>query len=400
MDCEIKLCLVIIFLFSSAMNCVVGEPQVPCLFIFGDSLSDSGNNNDLATDAKVNYKPYGIDFPSGPTGRFTNGRTSVDILGDLLGFDHYIPPYANTNGADIVQGVNYASGAAGIRNETGTHLGQDISMGLQLEHHRDIVSQIAKKLGSEKVRQHLNKCLYYVNIGSNDYLNNYFLPQHYPSNGKYNADQYAVALVNEHSTYLKALYELGARKFSLIGLSLIGCIPHVKNGLLCVEEYNKAALLFNNKLKSVVDRFNKELPDAKFILINTAIITYNSLNQDMKMLSCCKLGSSGQCIPSEEPCQNTNLNPYFDELHPSEVVNMVGANMAYISNMNILTCCKVGSNGQCIPNEEPCMFRHLHPFFDEFHPTEVLNKVLANMAYKTPIPAFAHPMDISHLVKL
>lgn len=157
--------------------------------------------------------------------------------------------------------------------------GQDISMGLQLEHHRDIVSQIAKKLGSEKVKQHLNKCLYYVNIGSNDYLNNYFLPQHYPSNGKYNADQYAVALVNEHSTYLKALYELGARKFSLIGLSLIGCIPHVKNGLLCVEEYNKAALLFNNKLKSVVDRFNKELPDAKFILINTAIITYNSLKQ-------------------------------------------------------------------------------------------------------------------------
>jgi len=39
-----------------------------------------------------------------------------------LGFDHFIPPYANTLGADIVQGVNYASGAAGIRNETGTHL--------------------------------------------------------------------------------------------------------------------------------------------------------------------------------------------------------------------------------------------------------------------------------------
>ncbi|KAI5384834.1 hypothetical protein KIW84_071714 [Lathyrus oleraceus] len=267
---------------------------------------------------------------------------------DLLGFDHYIPPYANTNGTDIAQGVNYASGAAGIRNETGTHMGQDISMGLQLEHHRDIVSQIAKKLGSEKVQQHLNKCLYYVNIGSNDYLNNYFLPQHYPTNGKYNADQYAVALIQEHLTYLKALYELGARKFSLFGLSLIGCIPHGKNDSLCVEEHNRAALLFNNKLKSVVDRFNKEFPDAKFIFINTAIITENSLKQDMK----------------------------------------------------ILTCCKVGSNGQCIPNEEPCQNRNLHPFFDEFHPSEVVNKVLANMAYNAPVPAFAHPMDISHLVKL
>ncbi|CAL5214242.1 unnamed protein product [Lathyrus oleraceus] len=348
MDCETTIWMVVLFLFSSAMYCVVGEPQVPCLFIFGDSLSDSGNNNDLATDAKANYKPYGIDFPDGPTGRFTNGLTSVDIISDLLGFDHYIPPYANTNGTDIVQGVNYASGAAGIRNETGTHMGQDISMGLQLEHHRDIVAQIAKKLGSDKVQQHLNKCLYFVDIGSNDYLNNYFLPQYYPTNGKYNADQYAVALIQEHLTYLKALYELGARKFSLIGLSLIGCIPHGKNDSLCVEEHNRAALLFNNKLKSVVDRFNKEFSDAKFIFINTAIITENSLKQDMK----------------------------------------------------ILTCCKVGSNGQCIPNEEPCQNRNLHPFFDEFHPSEVVNKVLANMAYNAPVPAFAHPMDISHLVKL
>ncbi|XP_058735806.1 GDSL esterase/lipase At1g29670-like [Vicia villosa] len=400
MDSEIKLWLVILILFSSAIYSVVGVPQVPCLFIFGDSLSDNGNNNDLVTDAKVNYKPYGIDFPSGPTGRFTNGRTSVDIIGDLLGFDHYIPPYANSNGTYIVEGVNYASGAAGIRNETGTHLGTDISMGLQLEHHKDIVSQIATKLGStDKVQQHLNKCLYYVNIGSNDYLNNYFLPQHYPTNGKYNINQYAVALIQEHASYLKALYELGARKFSLIGLSLIGCIPHVKKGSLCSEEHNKAALLFNNKLKSLVDRFNKEFSDAKFIFINTAIMTYNSLKQDMKTLTCCKMGSSGECISNEESCQDKNFHPFFDEFLPSEVVNIPTANMAY-KGMEISKCCKVGSNGQCIPNEEPCKFRNLHPFFDEFHPTEVVNKVVANMAYKAPVPACAHPMDISHLVKL
>lgn len=60
---------------------VHGEPQVPCYFIFGDSLVDSGNNNNLATMAKVDYLPYGIDFPGGPTGRFCNGRTTADIIG-------------------------------------------------------------------------------------------------------------------------------------------------------------------------------------------------------------------------------------------------------------------------------------------------------------------------------
>ena len=56
------------------------QASPPCFFIFGDSLSDSGNNNPLATVAKFNYLPYGVDFPSGPTGRPTNGRTVPDFL--------------------------------------------------------------------------------------------------------------------------------------------------------------------------------------------------------------------------------------------------------------------------------------------------------------------------------
>ena len=55
--------------------------QVPCFFIFGDSLVDNGNNNGLITLARANYRPYGIDFPQGTSGRFTNGRTFVDALG-------------------------------------------------------------------------------------------------------------------------------------------------------------------------------------------------------------------------------------------------------------------------------------------------------------------------------
>ena len=68
-------------LLSNLQNWVNAEPQLPCYFIFGDSLSDSGNNNNLDTLAKVNYPPYGIDFPRGPTGRFSNGRNMQDIIG-------------------------------------------------------------------------------------------------------------------------------------------------------------------------------------------------------------------------------------------------------------------------------------------------------------------------------
>lgn len=61
---------------------VNGDPLVPCYFIFGDSLVDNGNNNNIASLARANYLPYGIDFPAGPTGRFSNGKTTVDVIGN------------------------------------------------------------------------------------------------------------------------------------------------------------------------------------------------------------------------------------------------------------------------------------------------------------------------------
>lgn len=55
--------------------------DLPALFVFGDSLIDSGNNNFLPTIIKANYFPYGIDFDGNPNGRVTNGRTVVDFIG-------------------------------------------------------------------------------------------------------------------------------------------------------------------------------------------------------------------------------------------------------------------------------------------------------------------------------
>ena len=84
MACQMKkilLLLLVVLLLLNLQHRVDGTQQVPCFFIFGDSLSDNGNNNNLVTMAKANYQPYGIDFPEGPTGRFTNGRNIGDIIG-------------------------------------------------------------------------------------------------------------------------------------------------------------------------------------------------------------------------------------------------------------------------------------------------------------------------------
>ncbi|RRT48073.1 hypothetical protein B296_00034526 [Ensete ventricosum] len=114
--------VLLVLAFSEVARAWSVAPQVPCFFIFGDSLVDNGNNNNILTLARANYRPYGVDFAEGSSGRFTNGRTMVDVLAQLLGFGGFIPAHAVAERAGMLRGLNYASGAAGIRDETGNNL--------------------------------------------------------------------------------------------------------------------------------------------------------------------------------------------------------------------------------------------------------------------------------------
>ncbi|XP_071933510.1 GDSL esterase/lipase At1g29670-like [Coffea arabica] len=221
--------VVILFLQPFAL----GNPQVPCYFIFGDSQDDNGNNNYLNTTAKANYPPYGIDFPEGPTGRFTNGRNQADFIAELLGFEGYMPPFAKIKGQHITKGVNYASAASGILDQTGRQLGDIVSLNQQLQNHRRVTSQLARLIGNEAAtKEYLAKCLYTFAIGSNDYIDSYLLPEYYPTS-------------RLHGT--------------------------------CVDSLNSEVQLFNEELKPLVDELNTELSSAHFIYVNVTAITLNTM---------------------------------------------------------------------------------------------------------------------------
>lgn len=81
----VTISIMMLMIMQCSHGAAVGGPRrVPAMFVFGDSLVDVGNNNFLTSLAKADYYPYGCDFSSGPTGRFTNGETFVDMLGNFL----------------------------------------------------------------------------------------------------------------------------------------------------------------------------------------------------------------------------------------------------------------------------------------------------------------------------
>ncbi|XP_074269765.1 GDSL esterase/lipase At4g18970-like [Silene latifolia] len=318
---------------------VNADPLVPCYFIFGDSLVDNGNNNNIASLARANYLPYGIDFSEGPTGRFSNGKTTIDVISELLGFDDYIPPYAQVSGSQqVVRGANFASAAAGIRAETGQQLGGRISFGEQVTNYQNAVSQVVQILGDEnQAANYLSKCIFSVGLGSNDYLNNYFMPTYYSTGSQYTPDQYAQVLIQEYAQNIRTMYNYGARKFVFNGIGQIGCSPNElaqrsPDGSTCDERINSANRIFNARLKELVQQLNNEFTDGRAIYINVYDMFQDLIDNPSAFgftntnSGCCGVGkNNGQitCLPLQTPCPNRNQYIFWDAFHPGDAANVI-----------------------------------------------------------------------------
>ncbi|KAL6564666.1 hypothetical protein OROMI_016116 [Orobanche minor] len=325
------LSLVIIFPFIHVAS---SETQFPCFFIFGDSLVDNGNNNDLETTAKVDYLPYGIDFPAGPTGRFNNGRNLVDFIAERLGFDKPIPPFLTATDDDILGGVNYASGGAGILDESGVIFGDVITLNEQLRNHEVAISRLATLLGSKKeAKRRLNSCLYYVGMGNNDYLGNY-MPQYYDSTTHYTPEQFASVLIRQFSKQLRWLYKNGARKVAVLGLGQIGCIPQqivtYGNSTGCAAATNDAVVFFNDKLKLLLDKLNFLLPGARFHYVSDNP-SYGNITE--VGTPCCEVSAErlGHCVVGGAACTNRDEYYFWDWYHPTEAATLLSADTVYDS---------------------------------------------------------------------
>ncbi|OIW18906.1 hypothetical protein TanjilG_25349 [Lupinus angustifolius] len=70
-----------LFMVLCTLTIVAPKAEARAFFVFGDSLVDNGNNNYLATTARADSYPYGIDSATHrPSGRFSNGLNIPDLI--------------------------------------------------------------------------------------------------------------------------------------------------------------------------------------------------------------------------------------------------------------------------------------------------------------------------------
>ncbi|TVU07889.1 hypothetical protein EJB05_41264 [Eragrostis curvula] len=350
---------------SCGNNTTGKQQQVEGVFVFGSSLVDNGNNNFLKGSGVVraDYLPYGVDFPLGPSGRFSNGRNVIDALGELLQLPGLVPPFADpaTRGraAALLRGVNFASGGSGILDNTGqggvVSLRQQIVNfeavtlpDLRAQMHGAVSATNGHRIkGQDSFQEcYLSKCLFIVGTGGNDYLLNYFNPRNNGTESKPPLSEFTRSLITKLSDHLQRLYSLGARKFVLFSIQPNGCTPVVRaflnvTGTACIEPVNDAVALFNSELRLLIDGAGARMPAARFAFIDSYRIIKDLLDHPAKHgvketgRSCCEMsrGSSGVLCEKEGPiCRDRTKYVFFDGLHPTDAVNARIARKGYGSS--------------------------------------------------------------------
>ncbi|XP_065861336.1 GDSL esterase/lipase At5g37690 [Euphorbia lathyris] len=328
--------IVLVLLVAAAELAASASGNSLVTYVFGDSLTEVGNNNHLQYSlARSDYPWYGIDFTGAqPTGRFTNGRTIGDIISEKLGISSP-PPYLSVQENDeaLLKGVNYASGGAGILNETGLYFIQRLSFNDQINYFNITRQVIKSKLGAAAANRHCNKALYLVGIGSNDYVNN-FLQPFLADAQQYTHDEFVQLLVSNLDQQFTKLYQLGARKMVFHGLGPLGCIPsqRVKSKTgECLKRVNEWVLEFNSKVHNLISRLNQTLPNANFLFADTYGDIMDLINKPtaygMKVsnTSCCNVDTSigGLCLPNSKLCKNRKDYVFWDGFHPTDAANQI-----------------------------------------------------------------------------
>lgn len=321
--------------FSPAVEAQGKKP--PATFVFGDSLVDVGNNNYIFTLASADHKPYGIDRTDKvATGRFCNGKIIPDLVNDYLGTPYPLPVLSpQATGANLLNGVNYASAGAGIQEETGQVFIGRVTMSQQFAHFQKTKDQIALVIGPQGTDELIHNALYSFTVGGNDYINNYMAITTNTKN-KYTVPQYHDLLITTYRGQLKTAYGLGMRKFIISNMGPIGCAPSVlstrsQNGE-CIQEVNGYAITFNAALKPMLESLQAELPGSVFLNANAFDVVKSILDNPLKYgftepvsTACCGVGKfngiDGACRVIGNLCADRTKSVFWDAFHPTETVN-------------------------------------------------------------------------------
>lgn len=210
----------------------------------------------------------------------------------------------------------------------------------ELDDFKKYIGQLKEFMGDEKTTELVKNAMYVVSVGTNDFMENYYSPFRTMSYSL-PIDQYEVQLLVNADNFFTELYQLGARKVALFGLTPLGCLPLVRAtwGLgSCFEKYNDIAKAYNVKLEALVNKLNKSLKGLTLVFSPLYDTVMDMINHPSKYgfenvdKGCCGTGMLEMSFMCNKlnpfTCSDADKYLFWDSFHPSQKTAEIVAKIA------------------------------------------------------------------------
>lgn len=271
----------------------------------------------------------------------------------------------------------------------------------QLEYFLHYKIHLRQLVGKKKAEEILGRALFVMSMGTNDFLQNYFLEP--TRSEQYTLEEYENYLIScmahdievllshvwflfvfhlIHSFYLRfspiapnifncivwlqEMHRLGARRLVVVGIPPLGCMPLVKtlkDETSCVESYNQAAASFNSKIKEklAILRTSLRLKTAYADIYGTVERAMNNPKQ------------YGKCIQHD----------VLGKLLPNRLwMREIADNIWEFAGFTVTTkgCCGSGTveYAESCRGLSTCADPSKYLFWDAVHPSENMYKIIAD----------------------
>ncbi|KAJ1254785.1 hypothetical protein BS78_K326900 [Paspalum vaginatum] len=332
---EVLALFVLLVLAASSMAAAAATHLgPPPLYVLGDSTLDVGNNNYLpgADVRRANRRYYGIDFPGFPAGRFSNGQNTADFVG--------IIQLATTA---LTTGVSYASADAGILDST--NAGRCIPLSRQVQYFNATRAAMVATVGSGKATRMLSRSVFLVGVGSNDLFVFGFAER---ARNRSAAEQQSdgaellANLISNYSATITELHSMGARKFAVINVGPVGCVPIFRRldaAGQCDAGLNQLAAAFDDALRSLLAGLAERLPGLVYTIGDYFALAQDALAKPLLFgftdiaAACCGSGrllADADCMPNSTLCANRGQHVFWDLYHPSKQACFLTALAFYV----------------------------------------------------------------------
>lgn len=293
-----------------------GQIKYPAMLVFGDSLSDTGNDF-LATSAQQltpaippSVTPYATYWQ----GRFTNGPVAVEYLWRLVSRKNNaeVAPSLSDPTLQTKPGISFAFGGATSGVSTATPMGFTVP---------GLLGQVNLFSAALNGRKASNQALYVVWSGANDYL------QQTTSN--------PYEVVGHVAQAIRTLYAAGARDFLVPNLANLGVTPFVQaQGL--GPQFKQLSQSHNALLKTTLGTLERELRQIRIVQVDVyklgeAVLSTGLVSADMPALEYLAPGTGAMDCLFRNPATCVNVTQqgfmppfmFWDLMHPTTQVHGV-----------------------------------------------------------------------------